>query len=204
MKLTTKIWNNFITGIAVLLPAAITILILSFLATKLNQLFLEPTVNFFKPYLANHYIEALLKVFAFFVILSFVVLVGMAARIIVLRKLFGFGEGLVIKVPLIGRIYNATKQMSRAFLGKGKSMFKKVVLMEYPRKGVWSIGFITGEMRGEIEEKIKKELLSIFVPTTPNPTSGIYLVVPKSEAIVLDMSVEEGFKLVISGGTVIP
>ncbi len=85
-----------------------------------------------------------------------------------------------------------------------KSIFKKVVLIEYPRKGVWSIAFMTEDMHGEIEKRAKRDLISVFVPTTPNPTSGIYLLVPKNEAVFLDMSVEDGLKLVISGGTVIP
>ncbi len=131
-------------------------------------------------------------------------LIGLGARVLALRKAFGFGEKVFSKVPMAGKIYNTTKQISRAFLGHGKSVFKKVVLIEYPRKGLWSIGFMTDTMHGEITDKTRKKLISVFVPTTPNPTSGIYLVVPQEEARMLDMSVEEGLKLVVSGGAVIP
>ena len=204
MKMTARAWNSFITGVAVLLPAAITVLILRFLIVEINKFFLEPMVKFFHPYLANLYLITGFKIVTFLIIIVMVSLVGVAARIIVLRKIFGFGEKLFIGVPMIGKVYNATKQISRAFLGRGKSVFKKVVLVEYPRKGVWSIGFMTRDMSGEIERKTSHKLISVFVPTTPNPTSGIYLLVPIEEATFLEMSVEDGFKLVISGGTVIP
>ena len=204
MKITTKIWNNFITGVAVLLPTAITILILRFLVIKINLLFLEPMLNFFQPYLVNPYLIPLFKIMVFLIVIAIISLIGVAARIIVLRKAFGFGERLFIKVPMIGKVYNATKQISKAFLGQGRSIFKKVLLVEYPRKGTWSIGFMTEEMSGEIETKTGIKLISVFVPTTPNPTSGIYLLVPKEQITFLDMNVEEGLKLVISGGTVIP
>lgn len=204
MKLSTRIWNNFITGLAVLLPTVVTVLIVSFLVVKINQILLEPMLIFFHPLLTNLYLITLFKIIVFLVLVFIISLIGVAARVIAIRKIFGFGERLVFKVPMIGKMYNATKQISRAFLGKGKSIFKKVVLVEYPRKGTWSVGFMTEEMSGEIEEKTRRKLIGIFVPTTPNPTSGIYLLAPKEDVTFLDMSVEEGLKLVISGGTVIP
>ena len=113
-------------------------------------------------------------------------------------------EQLLFKVPMIGKIYTIIKQLSFAFLGQGKGLFERVVLIEYPRKGIYSVGLVTAKGKGEIQAKIPQGVLSVFVPTTPNPTSGVYLLVPEDEAIALDMSVEEGLKVVISGGTITP
>lgn len=204
MKLSTKIWNSFIAGVAVLLPAVITIIILKFVVITINERLLEPLMEFFHPYLGNFYLVILFKIMVFFMVVVAISLIGLAARVIVFRKFFGFGEHLLMKVPMIGKIYNTTKQLSKAFLGHGRSIFQKAVLIEYPRKGLWSIGFMTEDMYGEIEKKIGKDVVSVFVPTTPNPTSGIYLLVPKEEAVFLDMSVEDALKLVVSGGTIVP
>ena len=204
MKVTTRIWNSFLTGFAVLFPAIITILLVRFVATNINQMLFEPMLKFFHPYLVNPFMILLFKIFVIVAVITIVSLIGLGARVLALRKFFSFGERLVFAVPMIGKIYNATKQLSRAFLGQGKTIFKRVALLEYPRKGLWSIGFMTEEMSGEVETKLGKELISVFVPTTPNPTSGIYLLVPKDEIKFLKMSVEDGLKLVVSGGTVIP
>ena len=93
-------------------------------------------------------------------------------------------------------------QLSRAFLGEGKSVFKRVALLEYPRRGIYSIAFVTAEGKRELEDKTGRELISLFLPTTPNPTSGIFIAVPKEDVIFLDMSIEDGFKLIISGGAI--
>lgn len=204
MKITARIWNSFITGFAVLMPAVITILIIRFIVVNINLVLFAPMLDAFQPYLSNSYLVMLFKVLVIAAIIAVVSLIGLAARVITLRKIFSFGERIFFKVPMIGKIYNATKQISRAFLGQGKTIFKKVVLIQYPRKGLWSIGFMTEEMSGEIETKIGEEMVSVFVPTTPNPTSGIYLLVPKKEAVFLDMNVEDGLKLVVSGGAIIP
>ena len=105
---------------------------------------------------------------------------------------------------MVGKIYSVTKEIGSVFLGQDKAFFKKVVLVEYPRKGVYSIGFMTGEGRGTIESVAGKKLLTVFVPTTPNPTSGIFLLVPREEVNFLKMSVEEGLKIVVSSGTIMP
>ena len=107
----------------------------------------------------------------------------------------------------MGKIYNAIKQISSAFIGQGKTIFKEVVLIEYPRKGINSIGFTTGPSKGEINSVLGKKGYSgvnVFVPTTPNPTSGIFMVFPKEDVQFLEMSVEDGMKLVVSGGSVSP
>lgn len=200
-----KIRNNFITGLAIIFPLAITIIIIRFLAIKINSYILNPLVGFLNlnPYLTEHSIY-IAKVLGFLIVILLISLVGWAASIIFLRRLFAFGERIFVRVPMIGKIYSVTKEIGSAFLGHGKAFFKKVVLIEYPRKGVYSIGFTTGEGKGEIKNTAGVELMNVFVPTTPNPTSGIFLLVPKDEVRVLDMSVEEGLKTVVSSGTITP
>ncbi|GAF71976.1 unnamed protein product, partial [marine sediment metagenome] len=144
------------------------------------------------------------KALAFLIVILLISFVGWAASVIFLRRLFSFGERVFVKIPMVGKIYSVTKEIGSAFLGKEKAFFKRVVLIEYPRKGLYSIAFITREKQGKIKNAAGKELIGVFVATTPNPTSGIFLLIPKEEIKFLDMSVEEGLKLVVSSGTIMP
>jgi len=197
----TKFRNNFLTGVAIIFPIAITLIIIRFLAGKINIYILNPLVNLLNlnPYLTKHSLY-IAKVLVFLLVIWLISFVGWAASIIFLRKLFGFGEKIFLKLPMVGKIYSVTKEIGSAFLGQGRAFFKKVVLIEYPRKGIYSIGFLTGEGEGVVKDALGKELLSVFIATTPNPTSGIFLLVPREEATFLDMSVEEALKLVVSSG----
>ena len=199
----TRLRNNFITGVAILLPVALTIIIIRFLAVKINSFILNPLVGFLNlnPYLSAHSLY-IAKVLVFVIVVLLVSFVGWAANIIFLRKLFSFGERIFIKVPMIGKVYSVIKEIGSAFLGKDKAFFKKVVLIEYPRKGIYSIGFVTGEGSREMKNSTSKDLVSVFIATTPNPTSGVFLMVPRDEMKFLDMTVEQGLKLVVSSGTV--
>ncbi|MGB2705284.1 MAG: DUF502 domain-containing protein [Candidatus Omnitrophota bacterium] len=200
----TKVRNYFITGVALIFPIAITIIIIRFLVIKINSYILNPLVKTLtlNPYLTEHSIY-IAKVLVFIIVILLISLIGWAANIIFLRKLFGFGEKIFLKVPMIGKIYSVTKEIGSAFLGQEKAFFKKVVLIEYPRKGIYSIAFMTGEGVDTIRDATGKELVSVFVATTPNPTSGIYLLIPKDEVKILDMTVEEGLKLVVSSGAIV-
>lgn len=201
----TKFRNNFITGLAVILPVALTIVILQFIVINLNRLILEPLFKFYSPLIQDKpYIAYLSKGVVLVLSVLLITLIGLATKLIIVRRFFGFGERLFFKIPLVGKIYVAIKQISSAFLGKRRGIFKRVVLLEYPRKGIHSVGFVTSKSKGEVQAKIKKKVLNIFVPTTPNPTSGVFLLVPEEETIPLDISVEDGLKLIISGGVVIP
>jgi len=203
-----KVWNKifvyFINGIVLLLPIVITISLVRFLVRQVNNLILNPIVSFIAPRIEGPGSVYLAKGVVFVLVIVAVSLIGWGARIIFINRIFSFGERVLFKVPIMGRIYNAIKQISSAFLGEGKTVFKQVVLIEYPRKGIYSIGFTTGDVKGEIKEMLDGEGVNVFVPTTPNPTSGIFLVVPKESVQLLKMSVEEGMKLVISGGSVSP
>ena len=137
-------------------------------------------------------------------VLCIIVFIGWAARILLIKRLFSWGEKLFIKVPIMGRIYNAVKQISSAFIGHGKTVFKHVVLVEYPRKGLYSIGFTTGDTRGALNDLTGGDSVNVFIATTPNPTSGMFVLIPRTEIRFLEMTVEDGMKLVISGGSVSP
>ncbi|OGW75901.1 MAG: hypothetical protein A2Z72_07085 [Omnitrophica bacterium RBG_13_46_9] len=201
----SKIRNNFITGVAIIFPLAITIAIVRYLVIKINNLILNPLLALLRihPYLMRHSVY-IGKTVVFIIVIFLILLIGWAANIIFLRRMFSFGERIFLKVPMIGKIYSVTKEIGSAFLGQDKAFFQKVVLIEYPRKGLYSIGFQTGAGRVKINSAVDKELIGIFVPTTPNPTSGVFLMVPKDEIKFLDISVEEGLKIVVSSGTIAP
>jgi len=208
MKTLKDLWNRiflgFLNGIVILLPVLITVMIIRFLVVKLNDAVLTPLLKLLS-YSGNeipHVYVAKSLIFIF--VVAGVVVIGWAARILVIKRFFSWGEKIFLKVPIMGRIYNAVKQISSAFLGQGKTIFKQVVLIEYPRKGLHSIGFTTGTTKGEVKDVLGKNGINVFVPTTPNPTSGVFIIVSRDEIQFLDMSVEDGMKLVISGGSVAP
>ena len=114
------------------------------------------------------------------------------------------GEKFITKIPLVKNVYAAVKQISDAMLTSTRKSYTRVVLIEYPRKGIYTLAFVTGISRGEVQDKTQSNVINLFVPTTPNPTSGFYLMVPDTDVIDLDMSVEDAFKLLISGGMISP
>jgi uncharacterized membrane protein len=120
------------------------------------------------------------------------------------RKLIAMGESVLNRIPLVRSVYSAVKQVIETFVSQDSRSFRKVVLVEYPRRQCWSLAFLAGEPVGEVQDKTAQKVLTVFVPTAPNPTSGFVIMVPEDEVIVLDMSVEEGFRMVISLGVVIP
>lgn len=199
-NMLTKLRNDFFTGIIVVLPIYFTYQILKFLVLSVNSLILEPITKFLKPYLLESYIVIFVKFIAFLYVILLITLLGMATKFILFRRSMLALEKIISKVPMINKIYSTTKEMSQVFLGKGTGGFTKVVAVEYPRKGVYSIGFITSQKDWKDELGKLDTFSSVFVPTTPNPTSGMFILVPKSEIINLDISVAHGLKLIISGG----
>ncbi|WP_017941369.1 MULTISPECIES: DUF502 domain-containing protein [unclassified Thioalkalivibrio] len=129
---------------------------------------------------------------------------GVVVANIVGRKLVSVGESIVRRIPLVSSIYGAVKQVTETVLSDGGQAFRKVILIEYPRRGLWSVGFMTGMAAGEVQDRTERDVVTVFVPTTPNPTSGFVLMVPREEAIELDMTVEDGLKFVMSMGVVTP
>jgi len=211
-----KVRNGFFTGIALLLPIVLTVIVIRWAIAKLNILLLEPLASLFQPFIPYEFtfLIIFIKILLFFLIILIISSIGLTANTLVMRRLFFFGENLLTKVPFVNKVYITIKQISSAFLGKKRHIFQEVVLVEYPRKGLYCIGFITSPVQEKIYSKVCKtdrdeviktslsNAVNVFIPTTPNPTSGFLLFVPKSELIPLDISVEEGMKLVISGGVV--
>ncbi len=207
--------DNFITGVVVILPVILTVWILRFIIIKLNLILLNPLLNYLAPFFPAEQPRIILaKTLIFIGVVLLIGIIGLTTRIFIVRKTFLFFEKILYKLPMIRKIYGTTKDISSALLGKRKGVFKRVILIEYPRKGIYSIAFVTrdpslirkntpeGQLGSEPSRKTRKELISAYVPTTPNPTSGIYLLIPKEETIPLDMSVEQGLKMVISSGII--
>ncbi len=130
---------------------------------------------------------------------------GMIATNVIGRRLIGLGERIFLRIPIVRNIYLGVKQLLDAFSNSTtKDSFKQVVMIQYPKNGVYSLAFVTSKSKGEIQSKISARCVTVFIPTTPNPTSGFFLVIPKEDCIYLRMSVEEAFKLIISGGVLVP
>ncbi|MFC1631800.1 DUF502 domain-containing protein [Candidatus Omnitrophota bacterium] len=199
-----RIKNNFLTGLVVLLPVVLTVTIFTFLVKQINTKVLSPMLNFFSLHFYNPYWTYAAKGLAFLLAIFLIIVVGSATKLILLRNFFSFWERLLFKVPTIGKIYSTIKQISRALFGQGKHVFEQVVLIEYPRKGIYSLGFVTSSACAEVKNTTGLDAVYVFIPTTPNPTNGFFLVVPKDEVLPLELSVADAFKLVVSGGTFTP
>ena len=192
-SLALKLRNYFITGIVVLIPIGFTLYLSRFLinvSTKLVPSGLNP--NNYIPY-AIPGIEILLTII-------FITIVGGLSLSFLGKKVLQIVDNLFKRIPILRTIYSAIVQMTDSFRNQEGSK-KSVVLVEYPRKGCWAVGFGTKENKGELKDKTNKELINVFVPTTPNPTSGFLLMFPKEDVIYLDMGFEEASKFIVSAGT---
>ena len=136
--------------------------------------------------------------------LSVLLLTGLVAANFLGRRLLGMGEALLDRIPLVRSVYSAIKQLLETFLSHDSRSFRKVLLVEYPSKGLWTLAFLAGEPVGEVQEKTHAEVLTVYVPTAPNPTSGYVIFIPKDEVIDLDMSVEDAMRMIVSLGMVVP
>ncbi len=185
----------FTTGLLTILPLAITVyvfyLVFSFLDNLVGDL-IKAVFDYRVPGIG------------FAAGLLLIMLVGFIASNIIGSRLISYSDMLLQRLPLAKGIYTSARQIIDAFTIQGKNAFQKVVLLEYPRKGLYVIGFVTGSSKGEIQQKTHAETLNVFVPTTPNPTSGMLILAPRHEVIELDMTVEEGMKVIVSGGLFSP
>lgn len=136
--------------------------------------------------------------------LVFLVLIGAVARSVLGQMLVRMGESILSHIPIMRGLYGAFKQIFQTMLTNTSEAFRKVVLVEFPRRDAWTLGFVTGVTMGEAEEKLKQPTVNVFVPTTPNPTSGFLLMVPQADLVPLDMTIEQGIKMVVSGGIITP
>ncbi len=190
--------NYFVTGMLVLVPISLTVYIINLLFTAIDGI-LDDYVYAFFP-LGDQKIPGL----GFIALVILILAVGAAARNYIGKKVIDVGDRVVTRIPIINRIYATIQQISQAFLGEHREVFKKAVLFEYPRKGIYSIGFYTQDTKGVVQDSLPEDVVSIIVITVPNPTSGFLLFVPKDQITELDLPVEEALKLVISGGSIVP
>jgi len=194
----------FGTGLLVLAPISLTIWIIYQLFLRIDGILRGLVYKIFADALGIDFGAHPIPGLGFIALLLLIVITGALARNYVGRKLISIGDRAVAGIPIISRIYGTIQQISRAFLSEKREVFKKAILFEYPRRGIYSIGFFTQDTKGSVQDALDCDVVSVFLPTTPNPTSGFLLFVPKTDIIDLDMPVEEALKLVISGGAIIP
>jgi uncharacterized membrane protein len=192
-SLFVKLRNYFITGAIVLIPIGITIY-LSLFIIKISSSLLPKTIN------PNHYLPFDIPGIEILITVILIILIGGLSLSFLGKKFLELFNNTLQKIPILRTIYSAVGQLTESFT-QSEGTKKSVVIIEYPRKGIWVVGFATKENKGEISKKTNQELVNIFVPTTPNPTSGFLLMVPKKDLIYLDMSFEEASKFIVSAGT---
>ena len=195
--------SSFLTGIVVILPIALTIWLIWTLIGWVDGFVLPLVPSTIQP---EKYIGINLRGVGVIIFLVFTIIVGWIAKGLIGRSLILWAEGLVNRMPVVRSIYSGAKQIAETVFAQTERSFEKACLIEYPRRGIWAIGFISTNAKGEVAETAatSSQLMSVFVPTTPNPTSGFLLFFPKDDVIELDMSVEDAAKLVISAGLVYP
>ena len=200
-KLNPRIRNVFITGLLITLPIALTYFILQFLFKNLDALspvFTKVLIDLGAPIPEGYRIPALGLVITLLIILT----VGWFTTNFFGKHLIQLGENIVGRIPFVRRIYKGSKQVVQSIAHADTRAFRKVVLIEFPRRGMLAIGFVTGEARGEVQENTFENVLNVFVPTMPNPTSGFLVFAPPEELTEIDMTIEDGVKYVVSGGIV--
>ena len=192
-SLFSRIRNNFIAGVVVLIPIGIT-LYLTLFFIRISSKIIPKELN------PNNYLPFNIPGLEIIVALFFITIIGWLSLSFLGKKFFELFNNVLKKIPILRTIYSAIGQMTESFT-KTDNNEKSVVLLEYPRKGVWAVGFATKENQGIIRNNIKEDVVNVFVPTTPNPTSGFLLMVPKKDLVYLDVSFEQASKFIVSAGT---
>ena len=192
-SLFSRIRNNFIAGIVVSIPIGITIYLTLFVMRVSSKL-IPKEIN------PNNYLPFNIPGLEIFIALFVITLIGWLSLSFIGKKFFEIFNNVLKKIPILRTIYSAIGQMTESFT-KSNDKQKSVVLLEYPRKGIWAVGFATKENEGIIKDKIQEEVINVFLPTTPNPTSGFLLMVPKKDLIYLDVTFEQASKFIVSAGT---
>lgn len=192
-----KIRRYLATGLLVWIPLAVTLFILRLLINLMDGLIPTPLrpENLF-----GFHIPGLGVILTF----TLLVVTGFLAANLLGRKLIGFWEAFLARIPLVSWVYSGVKKVAETLLSPKSQSFRKVLLMEYPRKGIWSLCFQTSSELGEVQARTGTEVMCVFVPTTPNPTSGFIILVPKDDVIELDMTVDQALRMIISLGVVVP
>lgn len=199
--LLARLRTYFLTGIVITAPIGITVYL-----TYVFVDFVDANVTPLIParYNPETYLPFSIPGMGLFVAVLVLILIGFFTANFLGRSFLSFGERIVNRMPVVRTIYMALKQIMETVLAQSSTSFRDVVLVEYPRRGIWAVAFVTSEAKGEVAAQHNESMISVFLPTTPNPTSGFLLFVPKADLKFLDMSVEEGVKLVISAGMIWP
>ncbi|OPY92954.1 MAG: hypothetical protein A4E73_00603 [Syntrophaceae bacterium PtaU1.Bin231] len=192
--------NIFLTGLAVTVPIGLTIYVLFFLVDLMDSLlYLIP-----EPYAPHHWLPVHIPGLGMVVTVVLIFVAGLVTKSLVGHRLVLFGESLVSRIPIVRSIYGAIKRVSDGMFRDMSKSFKRVALVQFPDKSSYTVAFVTGEPNGEIASAIGRKTVSVYVPTTPNPTSGYFVMYPEEDLVYLDMTVEEAFTLIISVGMVNP
>ncbi|AGW13066.1 DUF502 domain-containing protein [Megalodesulfovibrio gigas] len=191
---------NILAGMLFLLPILATVFLINLLITwvDMSLLLLPPQ------YRPENYLPVRIPGLGLLLVIIILFVTGMFVRNFLGRKLVEIGERLMRYIPFVSKVYSWIKQMVDTLLLTSGKEFKRVVMVEYPRRGIWAMAFVTGVAEGEVQDKTNHRVINVFLPTTPNPTSGFYLLVPETDVIPLDMSVEDSMKLIMSGGILVP
>ncbi|TCL73750.1 DUF502 domain-containing protein [Rhizobium sp. BK251] len=204
MSFATRIRNNFLTGLIICAPLAITI--------WLTWTFVHWADSWVRPYIParynpEQYLNFAIPGFGLLIAVVFITLVGFLGKNLIGQSIVRFGESIVHRMPLVRTIYKSLKQIFESVLKEQSNSFKKVGLIEYPSAGLWSLVFISTDAKGEVASKFNamgKEMVTVFLPPTPVPTAGFLIFVPRDKIVMLDMTPEDAAKLLISGGLVVP
>ena len=194
-----RLRNYFISGLLFWIPLALSVLLIKFFLEVVDNLIPE---RLLPESLLN--LDTTIPGSGIVLVILIILITGAVVSNILGRKLLDLWERALNKIPGFRNIYNALKKISSTVLNTSSESFRKAFLIQYPSKGIWVIAFQSGDYKGEVESIIGKDVINLFVPTTPNPTSGFFVMIPKKDAVELQMSVEEAFKLVISAGVVTP
>mgnify|MGYP001275298195 CR=1 FL=1 len=196
-----RLRNYFITGIIVVAPISLTIYLISLIINLIDDKILPLFPDRYNPETYLPFAVPGIGVLIFVFVLT---LIGWLTTGLIGRTVVRVGENLLDRMPIVRSVYSALKQIFETVFSHNSRAFRDVVLIPYPREGCWALGFATGTTKGEVQDVIRDEVVNVFLPTTPNPTSGFLLFLPKKDVIFLKMTVEQGIKLVISGGVVTP
>ncbi|ALF89121.1 MULTISPECIES: DUF502 domain-containing protein [Ralstonia solanacearum species complex] len=199
-KKTSALKTWFLTGLLVLVPLAITVWVLSLIIGTMDQSLALLPAAWQPDRLFGMRVPGLGAILT----LLFILIVGVLAHNFIGQKLVLWWEALLGRIPVVGPIYSSVKQVSDTLLSSNGNAFRKALLVQYPREGSWTIAFLTGRPGGDVENHLQGEYVSVYVPTTPNPTSGFFLMMPKADTIELDMTVDAALKYIVSMGVVAP
>jgi uncharacterized membrane protein len=197
---TTTLKNVFLTGLLVLVPLAITLWVLGLIIGTMDQTLLLLPQSWQPERVVGFHLPGIGAVLT----LAFIFIVGLLTQNLIGQTLVNWWERLLAHIPVVGPLYTSVKQVSDTLLSSSGNAFRKALLIEYPRKGSYTIAFLTGIPGGDVANHLREQYVSVYVPTTPNPTSGFFLMLPKSEVVELDMSVDTALKYIVSMGVVVP